>query len=95
MPNLTRDHKKKSVTDGEDLFKSAVAEHVAETNHVTGWDEAKIIDRESHRKTRELKESIWIRRKRMSVYNKDDSAYHLHNIYDQLPTVPSSFKMLQ
>ena len=45
-----------SYLTGEDLFKSAVAEHVAETNHVTGWEEAKIFDRESHRKTRELKE---------------------------------------
>ena len=33
---------------------SAVAEHVAKTNHVTGWDEAKLIAKESHRKTRDL-----------------------------------------
>ena len=87
--NYTRSQKK-SVSDGDDLFKSAVAEHVAETNHVTGWDEAKIIDKEGNRKTREMKEAIWIRRKRKSVHNKDEGAYYLSNIYDQLISIPPS-----
>ena len=39
--------KKKNVTDGKKLFKSAVAEHVAETYDVTGWEDDKIIDRET------------------------------------------------
>ena len=39
--------KEKNVTDGKKLFKSAVAEHVAETYDVTGWEDDKIIDRET------------------------------------------------
>ena len=48
--------KEKNVTDGKKLFKSAVAEHVAETYDVTGWEDDKIIDRESHRGLKEYLE---------------------------------------
>ena len=41
--------------------------------------------------TRWLKEAIWIRRRRQQTLNKDEGAYELHNIFDQLIfTTPSA-----
>ena len=40
-----------------DTNKSAITDHAAIENHVIDWTGAKIIDRESHRKTRQLKVS--------------------------------------
>ena len=70
--------------------KSAITDHVAATNHAINWDEAKIIDKEGHKTTRWLKEAIWIRRRGQDTMNKDEGAYKLNNIYDQLiETTPS------
>ena len=40
--------------------KSAITAHVAKENHVIDWSGAKILDKESHRKTRQLNELICI-----------------------------------
>ena len=60
------------------------AEHAVRQNHVVGWDKAKQIDTESHRTTRWLKESIWIRSRGDDSKNKDEGAYKLNRIFDQL-----------
>jgi len=44
------------------MNKSAITDHVAKENHVINWSCAKILEREGHRKTRQVKESIWIRK---------------------------------
>ena len=49
-----------------------MTEHVAESNHVIGWDKAEVIDKEAHKTTRWLKEAIWIRRKGKDTLNKDE-----------------------
>jgi len=41
--------------------KSAITDYVAKENNVIDWSGAKILHRESHRKTRQLRESIHIR----------------------------------
>ena len=41
--------------------KSAITDHVAKESHIFHWSSATILDRESHRRTRQLKESIRIR----------------------------------
>jgi len=40
------------------MNKSAITDHVAKENHVINWSGAKILEREGHRKTRQVKESI-------------------------------------
>jgi len=50
--------------------KSAITDHVAKENHVIDWSGAKILDRESRRKTRQLKESICVR-KEVNCMNRD------------------------
>ena len=49
-----------------------------------GWDEAKIIDLEPDKTTRWLKEAIWIRSRGVNTMNKDEGAYKLDRIYDQV-----------
>jgi len=52
-----------------EMNKSAIADHVAKENHVINWSGAKILER-GHRKTRQVKESIWIR-KEPNCMNRD------------------------
>jgi len=42
--------------------KSAVTDHTISLNHVIGWDHAKVIDRESNRMDRWIREVIHIRK---------------------------------
>ena len=79
--HYTRSTRKASVTE---QHKSAITDHVATTNHFINWEEAKVIDREADKCTRWLKEAIWIRRRGQQTLNKDEGAYKLHNIFDQL-----------
>ena len=52
-----------------------------------------VIDTEPDKTTRWLREAIWIRRREENTLNKDNGAYKLQNICDQLvqtlPTTPS------
>ena len=63
--------------------KSAITNHVAKENHVIHWSDAKIQDRESHRKTRQLREFIHIRREVNCIY-RDGEAYGLLTTYDRI-----------
>ena len=55
------------------MNKSAITDHVAKENHVINWSGAKILER-GLRKTRQVKESIWIR-KEPNWMNRDGGAY--------------------
>jgi len=54
---LTRADRKDLATETN---KSAITDHVAKENHITDWSGAKILDRENHQRTTQLKESIYI-----------------------------------
>ena len=51
---------------------------------VLNWDAARIIDQESDKTTRWLKEAIWIRSRGKDTMNNDKGAYKLDRIYDQI-----------
>jgi len=80
-------------TDRKDLAtetnKSAIADHVAKENHVIDWSGATILDRESQRRTRQLNESIRIR-KEANCMNRDGGAYNLPTTYDRILVTRSS-----
>ena len=83
-----RSSRKASVTE---QHKSAITGHVAATTHSINWEEAKVTDREADKCTRWLKEAIWISKRGQQTLNKDEGAYKLHNIFDQLIlTMPSA-----
>jgi len=56
-----------------EINKSAITDHVAKENHVINWSGANILER-GHRKTRQVKESICIR-KEPNCMNRDGGAY--------------------
>ena len=78
--NHTRFSRKSSVAE---QHKSAITDHVVLTNHNIKWDAAKVIDSESDKTTRWVKEAIWIRRKGKNTLNKDEGAYKL-SIFEHL-----------
>ena len=65
------------------MNKSAITDHVARENHIIDWDNAKILDKEEHKKTRWIREAIWIR-SRDSTMNRDGGTYMLSHIFDPL-----------
>ena len=79
--NFTRSQRK---TSSSETFKLAITEHVATNNHIINWDAARIIDQESDKTTRWLKEAIWIRSRGKDTMNKDEGAHKLDRIYDQI-----------
>jgi len=62
------------------MNKSAITDHVAKENQVINWSGVKILEREGHRKTRQVEESIWIR-KEPNCMNSDGGAYNLPTAY--------------
>ena len=77
----TRSQRKESQTE---LNKSAITDHVARENHIIDWDNAKIMERESDRKARWVRESIWIRKRGATTMNRDEGVFNLSHVYDPL-----------
>ena len=50
--------------------KSALIDHAMTENHTIDWDGVKFIDKEPNRRTRQIKEAIWIR-KTKTAKNRD------------------------
>ena len=63
--------------------KSALTDRATPGNHIIDWEGAKIIDKEPNRKTRQLKDAIWIR-KRKTQMNGNEGNYELPNVYDDV-----------
>ena len=53
--------------------KSAITDHMCNKNHVTDWDGVKVIDQESDKTGRLIREALWIRRSRN--VNRDEGSY--------------------
>ena len=79
--NFTRAKRKESESQ---INNSAITDHVARANHMIKWGESKILDKESDRKSRWIKESIWIRRRGQTTMNRDEGVYNLSHVYDPL-----------
>jgi hypothetical protein len=69
--------------------KSAISDHVVDTNHVIDWEEAKIVGKESDRYKRWIKEAISIR-KQGNTMNRDEGQYNLSHVFDDLLKETSS-----
>ena len=61
--------------------KSAITDHVCNENHVIDWDKAEIIDRESDKSGRHIREEIWIRK--TDNMNRDEGSYQLSHVWDK------------
>jgi len=65
-----------------DTHKSAITDHVVEENHVADWQGVKILTREPNTTNRQIREAIWIRKKK--TMNRDEGGYQLSNVYNSL-----------
>ncbi len=61
--------------------KSAVTDHVKRLNHVVDWEDTRIVDRESNKRKRHVRESIWIKRAGPQAMNRDEGNYDLPSVY--------------
>ena len=62
------------------LHKSAVTDHYVRENHLIDWENTKILDRENDRRARQVREAIWIRRKKPVSLNRDEGVYTLSHV---------------
>ena len=81
--NYTRASRKQSQSE---LFKSAIADHAVQYNHVINWDSAKILGKECNTSIRRICESMWIRRRGPQAMNRDEGAHFLSHVFDPFLT---------
>jgi hypothetical protein len=63
------------------IHKSAITDHTTQENHEIDWENAKIIDKETHKRRRHVKEAIWIKRTKGAI-NRDEGNYQLSHLYE-------------
>jgi len=63
--------------------KSALTDHGSRNNHTINWSQATILDKESDRSTRWIKEAVHIRKEGRSSMNRDEGSYTLSHTYDR------------
>ena len=78
---FTRSSRSESQTE---RHKSAITDHALQENHVIDWEGVKIMDRESDRKRRWIKEAIAIRKEEGKTINRDEGQYFLPGLYNPL-----------
>ena len=62
--------------------KSALTDHAGYHNRVIDWPESTILDRESDRGTRRIKEAVHIGKEGRRSMNRDEGSYTLSHKYD-------------
>ena len=78
---------RKSSTNVE--HKSAITDHADRSNCVLDWEVAKVVDKDTNRCARWIKEAIWIRKTKPTM-NKDEGGYRLSHVWDSLLATPFS-----
>ena len=67
--------------------KSAITDHVCQNNHIINWEAGEIVERESDKFKRWIKESIYIRSNTPTM-NRDEGACQLSPIWTQVISIP-------
>ena len=91
--NVTSVRKTRSTSVSEDTtkFKSAISEHTRNNNHVMDFENIKIVDRESDKRKRWIREAIQVRKQKDGVVmNRDEGGYELARVWDQLLRPPTT-----
>ena len=84
---VTAKRKTRSVAQEEDTskLKSAISEHARENNHIMNWDDVSILERETNKRTRWIREAIQVRKLDKDVpMNRDEGGYQLPHLWDPL-----------
>jgi len=77
---FTRNQRASSLSERN---KSALTDHASHDNHVISWPASTILDRESDRSTRWIKEAVHIRKEGRQSLNRDEVSYTLSHTYDR------------
>ena len=67
--------------------KSAITDHVCQNNHIMNWEASEIVEQESDKFKRWIKESICIRSSTPTM-NRDEGAYQLSPVWTQVFSTP-------
>ena len=78
---FTRNQRKMSVAEQK---KSAVSDHVGQSNHTIDWEGARILDKEDNKWPRKIREAIQIRKHRGRAMNRDEGQYNLPAVYNPI-----------
>lgn len=71
----------KEVAEQENL-KSAISDHCKRENHLMNWEKSKILQRESNRFQRFMREAVEIRKRAKTTMNRDEGQYMLSHTWD-------------
>ena len=63
--------------------KPTITDHADRHNCVIDWEGAKVVDKETNRCARWIKEVIWIRKTEPTM-NRDEEGYRLSHLWDSL-----------
>ena len=63
--------------------KSTLTDQASHHNNVINWSAATILDTESDKNSRWIKEAVRIRKEGQSFMNLDEASYTLSHMYDQ------------
>ena len=69
--------------------KPTITDQADRHNCVIDWEGAKVVDKETNRCARWIKEVIWIRKTEPTM-NRDEEGYRLSHLWDSLLGTPSS-----
>ena len=69
--------------------KSAITAHVCHYNHIMNWEGSEIVEQESDKFKRSIKESILCVRSNTPTMNRDEGAYQLSLIWTQVISTPN------
>jgi len=75
---FTRNQRASSLSEQN---KSALTDHASHDNHVINWLASTILDRESDKNTRWIKQAVHIRKKGQQSLNRDEGSYTLSHTY--------------
>ena len=84
--NFTRSTRRASTNEHH---KSAITDHVCQNNHIMNWEASEIVEQESDKFKRWIKESICIRSNTPTM-NRDEGAYQLSPICTQVISTPQT-----
>jgi len=77
---FTRNQRASSLSEQN---KSALTDHASHDNHVINWPASSILDKESDKSTRWIKDAVHIRTEGRRSLNRDEGSYTLSHTYDQ------------
>ena len=71
-------------TEPMQCLKSAVSEYCSKENHIMNWEDCKILESESNKKRRWIKESMWLQKRGNKVMNHDERGYMLSKAWNTI-----------